>query len=129
MARRLAERGPRPDTIISSTARRAVDTARAFASELQLPRDALILHASIYGAGVPELVGLIRGIDEGIDDIMLVGHNPAFSELRRHLTSRSLEDLPTCAVVTLEGRVEDWQHTGEGTFRLVDTDLPKGRER
>lgn len=132
MARRLRERGTRPQAIVTSSAVRALATAEAFAAELELEPEALQVEPAIYGAGVLEMISLIHGLDDGLDRILLVGHNPTFSELAgslaKPMAGGNLGSLPTCAVVTLGWDGGSWNGVDGGRLDLVDLDYPKRDE-
>jgi phosphohistidine phosphatase len=125
MARRLAKRGEHPDAIVTSSALRALETAKAFASRLEITDGALVVEPKIYGAGVDDLVEVIRGFDEGLRSVLLVGHNPTLSELCHRLTGEELGDLSTCSVVTLRVGLGTWGSVGRAKLDLVDLDYPK----
>lgn len=126
MARRLAERGPHPRKILTSSAARALATAMTFASELDLDDPAVVVKPEIYGAGVTEIVDLIRGLDDELECVMVVGHNPTFSALVDRLTGRTdVGNVPTCGVVTLELGTRPWAGVTESTLLLADFDFPK----
>lgn len=125
MARRLRERGIQPQAIVTSSAVRAFATAEAFAAELELEPEALQIEPGIYGAGVLDMISLIHGLDDRLDRLLLVGHNPTFSELAGSLAGGNLGSLPTCAVVTLGWDGGSWNGVGRGRLDLVDLDHPK----
>lgn len=125
MAARLSERGPRPEFIFTSSARRAIETADRFAEAFDLDERAVVVRPEIYGAGVEDLVELVQGLDDDMDVALLVGHNPTFTELVDYLARDSIGHLPTTGVVTLELRDAPWAAAHEGVFRLVDFDYPK----
>lgn len=85
MARLLNEVGLEPDLIISSTAARALTTARlAFEAgqwdcELQATDD-------FYDADVSSVLRVIRSIDPSVDRCLVIGHNPTWSALVHELT-------------------------------------------
>jgi phosphohistidine phosphatase len=125
MARRLAKRGERPDAIVTSSALRAFETARVFASKLDIAAGGLVVEPKIYGAGVDDLVDLVRGFDERLGSVLLVGHNPTLSELCHRLTGEELGELSTCSVVTLRVAPGEWASVGRRKLELVDLDYPK----
>jgi phosphohistidine phosphatase len=125
MARRLKKRVPDFQRIVSSSARRALETARIFASVLGMDPHGIIIGRSVYGADVTQMVDLIRGLETDVHRVMIVGHNPTFSELARHLSGAPLDEIPTCAVVTLVQDGAGWGAAGRETFALRDMDTPK----
>jgi len=125
MAARLAARGPVPDFILSSSAKRALATADFFAEALSLGERSVIVRPEIYGAGVEDMLELLQGLDDEMTVALVVGHNPTFTELVDLLDGDSIGHLPTCGVVTLEMDDAPWAAVHEGMFRIVDFDYPK----
>jgi phosphohistidine phosphatase len=125
MAERLAQRGPRPDRLVTSSAARALATARAFASALGLSGDELVVRPDIYGASVPEMLELIRGLDDRLRCVAVVGHNPTFTELAEVLAGPEVGALPTCAVLTLGLDERRWADLTTSPLRVVSFDFPK----
>jgi phosphohistidine phosphatase len=128
MGRRLAKRGDLPEVIVTSSALRALETAKIFASKLEIPTGAVLVEPKIYGAGVEQLIDLIQDFDEGVRSVLLVGHNPTMSELVHRLTGEELGELPTCSVVTLRVGSGDWSSVGKKTLDLIDFDYPKKKK-
>ncbi|MFD2178892.1 SixA phosphatase family protein [Veronia pacifica] len=48
-----------------------------------------------------ELMDWFSRLDESLNNIVVVGHNPAFNELVQRLTSADIENIPTCGYVQL----------------------------
>ena len=129
MARRLVKRGDLPEVIVTSSALRALETAKAFASKLEIETGAVLVEPKIYGAGVDQLIELIHGFDDAVRGVLLVGHNPTLTELSHRLTGEELGDLPTCAVVTLRVGSGSWRSVGRTRVDLVDLDYPKKKKK
>jgi phosphohistidine phosphatase len=125
MGQRLAERQFKPDCIIASPARRAITTAYLVADEIGFAREKIILNEHIYDAAVSDLVGVIQQIDESCNDVMLVGHNPGFTELSTYLTNTPIENIPTTGVFCIELAVQTWADVAQGSGVMVFFDYPK----
>jgi phosphohistidine phosphatase len=125
MGRRLAQRGCDPQRLVSSPARRALATAKAVAKALGRSRTEIEIDDRIYGAGPAELVDVIRGLDDGLDHVMLFGHNPTVTEVVYRLTGTRLDNVPTSGVVDVELDVDAWRDLRDGGGRLVEFDYPK----
>jgi len=92
MARAVVRKGVRPEIILSSTARRARQTADAFARAF----DAEVTEqAELYLAEPAQLLAAARGA--GVDEVMVVAHDPGMSALVSRLAGRD-ERMVTCAV-------------------------------
>lgn len=87
MGRWLKQHGPVPERIISSPARRALDSAELMAEALGLKRSAVVRDRRIYDAGLSGLRQVLDSDCKEADCVMLVGHNPGLDELLNHLAA------------------------------------------
>lgn len=104
----LLGHGARPQLIRSSAAERAVTTARYLAEALDYPVEDIVIDREMYGAGPIELVDMIGGFPDTVDEAMLVGHNPTMHMLAYRLANFDAENLPTCGVVCVDLDAETW---------------------
>ena len=79
MASRLREEGP-VQAIISSTAVRAISTARLIAEGTEFPTESIVLNSGMYLAGPEKLLEVVQNLDSGLSTVMLICHNPAITE-------------------------------------------------
>ena len=112
MGDRLARRGYDPDLIISSSADRALETARAFAVKLGYPSEHIQTEERIYHASVDELLEAIRGVEASVETLVLFGHNPGFTQLANLLGPRDIFNMPTCGVLHLRFNTKSWSTIG-----------------
>jgi phosphohistidine phosphatase len=88
------------DLAVVSTANRARSTWD-LASE-QLDRPPKTRHDDdAYAASVDELLDIVRSLDEALDTVVLVGHNPGIEELAEALTAGRVP-MPTSALAVIE---------------------------
>ena len=125
MGARLARRKDRPDLIVSSPAVRALATAQIIANKLGYPRKDIAVQERLYGAGVADLLDVIRNADESVATLMLFGHNPGLTELANHLGPREIPNLPTCGVLHLRFKADTWPSVGYARGDEVLFDFPK----
>jgi len=125
MGDRLAQRGYQPDLLVSSSADRALETARTMAGELGYPLEHIRVEERLYHASFDELLGVIRGVDESVGTLMLFGHNPGFTDLANLLGPRDIFNMPTCAVLHLRFDTASWNAIGQAAGREVLYDFPK----
>lgn len=125
MARRLRHAGAQPDVIISSPAARAFATAEIFAEELALGEDRLIRNPGIYEASWPELLDLLQGLHDSWQTVMLVGHNPGFTQLAAQLADAAPGNIVTSAWAVLSLPVEHWLDVRAGVRANLVYDFPK----
>jgi phosphohistidine phosphatase len=125
MGTRLKKDGAKPDIIVSSPAKRAVKTARAIAKALGIPTGRIIEEMAIYHASLHDLIGVVRELPDVCGEVIVVGHNPGFSELAGHLASDSAVYMQTCAVCCVDLEVDSWAQVSGGVGRMVSYDYPK----
>lgn len=87
--------------IISSTANRAMQTARIFANVLGYPDKRIQWEPHIYEAHYLVLMKLINRIKAQYDRVLLFGHNPGLSNLVYYISDRYV-DLKTAHIAHLE---------------------------
>lgn len=125
MGARLKEDGAKPDMIVSSPARRAVKTARAIAKALGFPAGKIVEEMAVYEASLYDLLAVVRKIPDTCGEVIMVGHNPGFSDLAGYLVSDSNVYMPTCAVLCVDLDVDSWARVTDGPGRTVSYDYPK----
>lgn len=118
MAVYIRERIGTPDAIVTSDARRAMQTAEILAEGLGFAKG-LTIEPRIYAAGLAALLDVVRPLPADADLVILVGHNPGFEELAGALASEDVEvRLPTSAFAHLEFEASHWAAVQPGTGRL-----------
>jgi len=125
MGARLAKREILPDLIVSSSAVRALETARIVAKKLGYRRKKIVVESRVYGASVTDLLEVIREGDDAVKTLMLFGHNPDLTELANRLGAREIDNIPTCGVLQLGFDTDKWQKVGEVAGREMLYDFPK----
>ena len=101
----VADQGIRPDVVLTSTARRALETLEGVHAALGDPEVQAL--DRLYGASVTDIVALVRATDPAFHSVLVVGHNPGLHDLvvRLARTGRGLDDaiekFPTAALASL----------------------------
>ena len=125
MGQRLVQSEMYPELIVSSPAVRALTTAECMAEALGLFPDDIVLEERIYEASTSRLITVIHELDDGSDRIMLVGHNPGFTDLLNQVDTVRIDNVPTCGLATLSLDVESWADVIMTQATLVAFDYPK----
>lgn len=128
MGRRLRSQGVRPDLVLSSPARRALETAKLLAAEFDIPGKKILVKPELYDSYPAKLLQIIRGFADDCNCVLMVGHNPEITILANILGSLELENVPTGGIVALDFAVDTWAAVDEERGRLAFFEYPR-RER
>ncbi len=125
MAGRIKIKHPLPELIITSPANRAFHTALIFARAIELPFNKFRIDPNIYGSDVDGLLQMIKSLDDKFRCIMIFGHNPEFSNLVNFLAGDTVDEVPTCGVISIIYDTERWQEISREKVKKVYFDYPK----
>lgn len=113
MGRRLAQRGFAPGLILSSPAVRALATAESIAAAINYPREAIVVEEWLYGAGIYEWFDVIQRLDDSLEWVICVGHNPGLTDVVNDLSPFQTSSVPPGGVVHIEFDTDTWVQVGE----------------
>ena len=124
---RIVAAGIRPSLIVSSPAVRAWTTAKVIANEIGYPREFLQRDNALYLGSVNGILDVIASQDVGFNSLMLVGHNPGFTDLANHLVPGLTNNVPTAGVISVELDTDEWTLYDKPDTGLLLYDFPKKR--
>ena len=91
MADEINRRGIRPEVVLCSTARRAIETLEAF-SEMFAESADIHVERELYLAGIGGLTDRMNALSPRVGSAMLIGHNPAIETLAAELAGDKGDD-------------------------------------
>lgn len=118
----LKSRNLAPNLIISSPAERAKLTARRVAENSDY-QNSIEWNESFYFGFFKEIIEKIRKVDDTVEKLMIVGHNPTWSEIIEKLSGKYF-DMKTANVCILEFD-GNWKDLKEGNCKFADYISPK----
>jgi phosphohistidine phosphatase len=89
---------------------RSLSTGRGVGKVLGIAKNNIRIIPEIYGADGEALFSVVKNTDHTLNDIVLIGHEPALSELLEILTGSHPDKFPTCAVYRIRFDTEDWKN-------------------
>lgn len=126
MGRRLKALGVKPKRIVTSPAKRAVQTAKRVAVELDFKADHLEKEPRLYLAEPGEILRYLQACDDKSARLMIVGHNPGLTEFVNWMAGQPvIDNLPTAGFVELAFDVKRWGDVEAGMAEVVHVDYPK----
>ena len=122
MACRMKKSGYTPDFVLTSSARRAVETAQRMFECFGNP----VPHFStplLYESGVRDYLDVIREIDDRYGHLLVIAHNPTIESLAE-LMGSPLRKMSTAAYVRFAVPVS-WSELTLKSFPVLASDFPK----
>jgi phosphohistidine phosphatase len=125
IGRWLAKRGLRPDSILTSPAVRAAQTARLVAAELGVADARILAERGLYEASAERIAALAAERGQG-RRVLVVGHNPGLEDLVRRWGGEAVvrpggKLFPTAAIALV--RIDS-----NGTARVIEVVRPRDLE-
>ncbi len=116
------------DLIVSSHAKRALETAKLISEKLKLDENNILINENLYEAGVEDILNEIQLFDKKYETILLVGHNPGLTLLANFLTNEHINNLVTCGMVGIEFETNEWKNLAEADNKILFIDDPKNHQ-
>ena len=85
----------------------------------------LQIHDALYMARPSDVEEVISGVDPGIKDLAIFGHNPTFTLYANQFLEMTLENLPTAGVVMVVLESESWDGLRRKNVKETYVDYPK----
>ncbi len=116
MAVRLKLKHSNISVFISSPAKRAMKTCKAFCKEFGYDENRIVFKEELYHASVETFYKVITEISDKHGSAILFSHNPGITEFVNSLnTEVKLDNMPTCGIYGVTADTLKW-----GTFPAAD---------
>lgn len=126
MAERLMQANNKIDAFVSSTAKRARKTAKAFMDVFGLNKDEMILTDDLYNAPASEFYNSISHLNDVYNTVAIFAHNPGITNFVNTLCANvKIDEMPTCGVFAVKIRVTQWKDFNEGEKEFLFFKYPK----
>lgn len=127
IGRALSRLKLKPDLVLCSTAVRTRATLALVLLELGPPPPKVRFEDALYLASPAAMLALIRSLDDPVQHVLLVGHNPGMHALALELTgiaertdmAELATKFPTSAFANIAFDVARWGDVRSGSGRLV----------
>lgn len=131
----MEEQGIRPGIALVSAAARTLATWELLEPHLEgVP---VTIEAELYEAGKARLLTRLRRLDDHIESVLLIGHNPGIGRLAEVLADHHgapallaelADKFPTGALATIDLDIAHWGEVEAGRGRLTAFVRPKDLE-
>lgn len=96
MALEIAERGIFPELILVSDSLRTRNTWEMIQD--YFPSSQTVFIPELYHASSSEIVNILSGVDDLIDNVMIIGHNPGITTAFYDIAKVRIDNVPTSGV-------------------------------
>lgn len=107
------------DAVFSSPANRALTTCKIFMETLNLPSRLLEIKDKLYDFEGKDVAEFIHHLDDTFQQVMIFGHNNAFTNLANSLGDVYLNNVPTCGFVMIQFEVDSWKNIDKGHTKMT----------
>lgn len=126
MGERLKKLGIMPDLVISSTAKRAKQTAKKICDALGYNKDDIKWYEKLYHCSPDIYEEVIYEIDNDIETIFIVSHNPGITQFVNGLSADfKIYNVPTCGIIGAEFESEHWNDFSTTGRKVILFEYPK----
>ena len=128
MARRLLERPLSIDAFVSSPAERARQTATLMIREWKKGKAPALSYINSLYLAEPEMIErVVMRLDNGLNSVAIVSHNPGITDFVNRLTSVRIDHMPTCAVYAVRVHTDNWKEFSKAEKEFLFFDYPKNK--
>jgi phosphohistidine phosphatase len=96
-----------PNLILSSSAKRTVETVEVLVDSLQYENE-IIYSDALYMGEPDDFIAVLSDLDNDIESVMIVAHNPGL-ETYLQIIGGEIEAMPTAALAYTVLNLEDWR--------------------
>jgi len=103
-----------PAVLWSSPAVRALESAKIFGQQLNIPEADFLVKKELYTFDDRSLLKVINSCDDSIGQLIVFGHNPAITELVNSLGNEIFDNVPTTGLTAIEFKTDSWKKLPQG---------------
>ena len=96
------------DIIFSSSATRAIHTSLILTRSLSINSNRISICEDLYTFEFNEVVNFINKIENKYSEVVLVGHNPAYTEISNYFSENKILNLPTAGWFSIKFDSNSW---------------------
>jgi len=125
MANRIIKQLKAIDLIITSHANRAIHTSTIFAGIIDYPFDKIRITSNLYEVGEVQLMSFVKELPDELIRVLIVGHNPAFTNFVNRYLPKSIDNIPTAGVVGMSFNTSSWKGISQENLQSSFFEFPK----
>lgn len=123
VSKELAKEHLEVDKLASSDAFRAKHTAEIFIENLGIDSSIISFHYDLYDFAGYNLIDFIKSCEEGMDNLMIFGHNHAITDFVNTYGDQVIDNVPTSGFVKIQFDITHWKDLQKG--KTIQTLFPR----
>jgi len=113
------------DLILTSTAVRAYASALIYSKHLGYHPNNIQLEKNLYMTGSKDMLAILKSLDDQINSVALIAHNPGLERLVKFLTGTESLHFSTSGLAMIESKIDAWNELNAGNCNLLSYRHPK----
>jgi phosphohistidine phosphatase len=109
--------GMRPNVILTSGARRSMETAKHIRELFGLLVNVIDIREELYNADIEKILGILQSLPDEKNSVMLIASNPGVTDLLNSLAPSDHKEIPNGGLVVVELRLRHWRDIESQTGR------------
>lgn len=114
----INEKGLTIQQLITSSSIRTLMTSEYLAERLPLDENKVIIREELYLASLRIWLQEINQLDDAMNCVLMVGHNPEISYLIEYLTKENVDPIPPSGSVMISFELDTWMAISEGLGKI-----------
>jgi phosphohistidine phosphatase len=107
------------DYVYSSPANRALHTGMIFSRTLNYPLKHFSIVSDLYDFSGDKVIDFIKNLDDSLHNVLIFGHNHAFTYIANALGNKHIDNVPTSGFVQLQFNDNTWSSIEQGSTILT----------
>lgn len=126
MAQKLLNDKIKIDAFVSSPAKRALKTCKAFTEVYGRDKDEIRLVENLYHAPANVFYETIQSFSDKDKTVAVFGHNPGITDFVNSLCKeKHIDNMPTCAVFAVQADISKWEDFEKADKKFLFFSYPK----
>ncbi len=113
------------DLIVSSSAIRALETAKLIAVGINYNVDLIVKNKTLYHAWVDDIYNELFAIEDTNNSVMIIAHNPTLTDFVNEFVTPQIDNLPTTGVVSVSFDTTSWENIANAKFKVNFVVFPR----
>jgi phosphohistidine phosphatase len=126
MAEKLVNQSIKINGFVSSPAKRAIKTCKAFLDAYGRENKDIVLFEKLYHPALHIFYEVIKELNDDDENVAIFSHNPGITEFVSTVCGKvRIVDMPTCGVFAVEANIDSWKDFEKAEKRFLFFKYPR----